>query len=74
MTTTELRRAPDRAAPADDIATCAFALEGLCELGDAPGQRCEACERYNDLLRQARDLYGGGRWRVNPDGLLQEMP
>jgi hypothetical protein len=57
----------------DRNSPCAFAAEGLCDGGDRIDGRCEACERYNDLLQQARDLYRDVRWIVTPDGLLEEI-
>jgi|GEM_PF-2702075 len=51
-----------------DDAPCAFALEGLC---DTPqNARCGRCQRYNELLRSARELYAGTRWFLSPDGML----
>lgn len=54
-------------------ALCMFAAEGLCEYDLARGDRCEQCERYADILRQARELYGDVRWVVTPDGLLHDL-
>jgi len=68
--TTELTRS--RGIISKDDAPCAFALEGLC---DTPGDaRCGRCQRYNELLRSARDLYTGTRWFLSPDGMLYGGP
>jgi hypothetical protein len=72
MTTTD-RRTPASADQTDTIVPCGFAADGLCNRHDELAGRCETCERYNDLLRRARELYVGVVWAVNPDGLLQEV-
>ncbi len=49
---------------------CAFAAEGLCGKAHTDAERCNECQRYNDLLRSARELYSNVRWLLTPDGML----
>ncbi len=73
MTTTDPRPNGLTIDNKDEFALCAFAADGLCDGGNPPGTLCSTCERYTNLLREARDLYKGIRWIVTPEGLLQEV-
>ncbi|NLH97864.1 MAG: hypothetical protein GX446_00030 [Chthonomonadales bacterium] len=73
MTATEEPQAHDTIDDSVDDAPCMFAAEGLCDYDPETGTRCDACERYADILKRAQELYGGVRWVVTPDGLLYDM-
>lgn len=63
----------DRVRNSQEIVTCAFAREGLCEGPLASGGQCRDCARYNELLRRAVELYGDVRWALTPDGQLYDI-
>ncbi len=78
MTNCTLAETADSATPhiptrSTRAAECPFRAEGLCDLTEPSPSRCERCERYADLLRSARELYGGVRWTVNAEGMLVEL-
>ena len=47
--------------------------EGECDHAGEPARLCEQCARYVSLLRSAREVYAGARWRVTLDGRLQDV-
>lgn len=51
-------------------AFCALRREGLCPQPSGEGRRCAECERYNEILRRARELYRDVRWVLTPEGML----